>query len=85
MVVLTEVTWGALFTIAWRMLRKATQRDAQGGRKRRVRYDSTRGVSSFVTEREYMRQHGGTLELRYVRACLKCVCACACARVCVSA
>ena len=60
-----EVTWAALFTIAWRMLRKATQRDAQGGRKRRARYDSRRSVSSFVSEQEYMRQHGDTLELRY--------------------
>ena len=56
MVVLTEVTWGALFTIAWRMLKKATQKGAQVGR-RRHKYESRRSVSSFVSEEEYMRKH----------------------------
>ena len=63
MVVLTEVTWGALFTIAWRMLRKATQRDSEGVRRRRVRYESRRSVSSFVTEEEYMRKRNASPEL----------------------
>ena len=66
MVVLTQVTWGAIFTIAWRMLKKATQRNAQGGRNRRVKYESRRSISNFVNEREYMRQHDGTSELRYI-------------------
>ena len=65
-----EVTWGAVFTIAWRVLKKATQRNAQGGRNRRVKYESRRSISNFVSEQEYMRQHGGTLELRYVRMCM---------------
>ena len=56
MVVLTEVTWGALFTIAWRMLKKVSQSGPQG-QQRRVRYDSQRSVSSFVTEQEYARRH----------------------------
>ena len=63
MVVLTEVTWGALFTIAWRVLRKATQRDSEGVRRRRVRYESRRSVSSFVTEEEYMRKNSTSPEL----------------------